>query len=131
VVAPVYDPQFRANSHQGRPGDSVALTGSGFAPGEQVSVALRPGVTAVATSVAGQDGSLNLEFTIPEAIKPGRYTIVVTGETSASPTETKFKIQEPKKPSKGKGHNSGPTKPGKGKDKPGQPAPTVTPTRRS
>jgi hypothetical protein len=121
VVAPVYDPQFRANSHQGRPGDSVALAGSGFAPGEQISVALRPGVTAVATSVAGQDGSLNLEFTIPEAIKPGRYTIVVTGETSASPTETKFKIQEPKKRRRARATTPARRNPGRETTSPGSP----------
>ncbi len=136
IVNPVYDPQFRVNSHQGRPGDTVTVTGAGFAPGEQLDVTMNPGSVSVGNPVVNNDGSINFEFVVPAAIRSGKYSITVVGDVSASPTEVKFKVQEPKKPKKGKGHNSGPTAPekdkGKGTKKPSAPgpAPTVSPTRK-
>ncbi|MDR3201553.1 MAG: glycoside hydrolase family 92 protein, partial [Bifidobacteriaceae bacterium] len=56
VVNPVYNPVISVGAGEVKAGGSVAVAGSGFEPGETVSVALTPGAGAPATVAAGATG---------------------------------------------------------------------------
>ena len=64
------------------PGGIVTLTGSGFAPGESVSLTFG-GQTAPFTTVqADGTGSLDASVTIPASMLPGTYTVTAMGAVS-------------------------------------------------
>ncbi|HET6315184.1 MAG TPA: hypothetical protein VFG86_01915, partial [Chloroflexota bacterium] len=63
---------------QAMPGDDVEINGTGFQPGEQVTVHFNGPV--VGTVTADTSGEVTLPFTIPLA--PGTYTATATGATS-------------------------------------------------
>ena len=62
---------------------SIALTGSGFSPGETVSLALNDPV-ALGTATASATGGFTDTVTIPATTAAGSYSIVATGDTSGT-----------------------------------------------
>ncbi|WP_022871908.1 alkaline phosphatase [Nesterenkonia alba] len=94
------------------PGDTVEVTGSGFAADEQVRIELNP---ELGTTEADDDGEIATEVTIPEDTEEGPHELTATGEdsgatgsaeitvtagegdgtTSPSPTEDATETEEP------------------------------------
>lgn len=63
-------------------GQKLTVTGSGFAPGEEVAVWLQSTPVLLATGVAGADGRVALDVTIPAATAPGAHTVTLVGVES-------------------------------------------------
>jgi hypothetical protein len=60
------------------PGGSIRVDGSGFTPGETVTIYLtRPGGTILASAISvGADGTFTATFTVPTPIAQGTYRII-------------------------------------------------------
>lgn len=63
-------------------GEKLTVTGAGFAPGEEVAVWLQSTPVLLATGVAGADGRVSLDVTIPAATAVGAHTITLVGVES-------------------------------------------------
>jgi len=63
-------------------GDSVTVQGSGFQPGELVTVQLHGSDRVLATATAGPDGTVRTEVRIPDGTEPGAATVHLTGTQS-------------------------------------------------
>ncbi len=61
-------------------GNSVTVSGSGFAADSQVVIAIVPPGTVLATAMTNLAGSLDQTVTIPPSTPPGRYTLTATGK---------------------------------------------------
>ncbi|MGO2521043.1 MAG: GH92 family glycosyl hydrolase, partial [Microbacterium sp.] len=77
---PPYAPEITLGENAAAPGDTVAVTGTGFAPGE--SVALRFGSEDAVTVEADADGNVAGEVTVPEDAVDGEYPITALGKES-------------------------------------------------
>ena len=67
---------------QAAPGASVTVTGTGFRPGETVTLSFN-GPT-VGTETADTNGKVVFTFTVPATLGPGQYGVTATGQTSNS-----------------------------------------------
>jgi hypothetical protein len=65
-----------------QPCASTFVTGTGFKPGESITVTL--GSEIVGKTKAGANGSFSLTVTIPAGTRPGTYKLVSTGATGFS-----------------------------------------------
>ena len=75
-----------------QPGHSVTLTGSGFAPGEQVLLYLNAASgTPALTATASSGGGLSLSFVVPFGLK-GSQTLTAVGEESRAAVDSGFDI---------------------------------------
>jgi hypothetical protein len=68
-------------------GSSVAVSGSGFLPGEPVDVSLHSDPVHLATVTADADGNVATTVVIPLTTPPGAHHIVLTGLTSGATAE--------------------------------------------
>ena len=80
----VYTPAITAKSSV-QPGSTIAVKGSGFAPGETVEVSLQTPSPVTVSVTATQAGVIHATLKTSKGTKPGRYAIVATGATSAMP----------------------------------------------
>ncbi|MEX5719319.1 hypothetical protein [Geodermatophilus maliterrae] len=71
-----------ASAHQVPAGGEVVVTGTGFAPGEEVTVRDDDG-TVLATVPAGPDGTVEITVRVPGGADAGATTVELTGSTSA------------------------------------------------
>ncbi|WP_336645846.1 ExeM/NucH family extracellular endonuclease [Microbacterium sp. USHLN186] len=72
-------------------GSKLAVRGTGFEPGETVTVELQPkkGTSiALGTVVVGDDGSFAASLTVPKATQPGKYTLAVSQADGDAATAT-------------------------------------------
>ncbi|CAH0233842.1 hypothetical protein SRABI76_02825 [Microbacterium oxydans] len=76
---PAYDPRIAA-PEQARPGDTVEITGTGFAPGERVSIRIDDEEPTVVT--ADDDGAIRGDITVPENAVDGDHPVVALGDVS-------------------------------------------------
>lgn len=60
-------------------GGSVTVSGSGFAPGGELTIELHSDPVRLGTAVAGDDGSFRATVTIPSGTQAGAHAIVVLG----------------------------------------------------
>ena len=67
---------------QAAPGASITVTGTGFKPGETVTLSFN-GPT-VGTETADTNGKVTFTFTVPATLAPGQYGVTATGQTSGS-----------------------------------------------
>jgi len=75
-----------------QPGHSVTLSGSGFAPDEQVLVYLNAvSGTPALTATANSGGGLSLSFVVPFGLK-GNQTLIAIGEESRAAVDSGFDI---------------------------------------
>jgi hypothetical protein len=75
-----------------QPGHSVTLSGSGFAPGEQVLLYLNAASgTPALTATANSGGGLSLSFVVPFGLK-GNQTLIAIGEESRAAVNSGFDI---------------------------------------
>ncbi|HEY2042541.1 MAG TPA: Ig-like domain-containing protein [Jatrophihabitans sp.] len=61
------------------PGDAVALAGSGFQPGETVSVVLRSTPVTLTSVTAGPSGNATASVTLPTTLSAGSHTLTLHG----------------------------------------------------
>jgi len=76
------------STNQAAPGTQIMLLGSGFTPGENVTIKFN-GPT-VGTAVADTQGEVSVPFTIPQ-LAPGSYVATAMGDTSHSEVNESFK----------------------------------------
>ena len=75
-----------------QPGHSVTLTGSGFAPGEQVLFYLNTASgTPALTATASSGGGLSLSFVVPFGLK-GSQTLTAVGDQSRAAVDSGFDV---------------------------------------
>jgi len=78
----------------GKPKAKIAITGSGFKPGEAVEITLDLGegrliglgTTKVEVVVADKTGAFKVPSNIPAIAKPGKYTITIEGNKGSETT---------------------------------------------
>jgi hypothetical protein len=75
-----------------QPGHPVTLTGSGFAPGEQVLIYLNAASgTPALTATASPGGGLSLSFVVPFGLK-GSQTLTAIGDQSRAAVDSGFDV---------------------------------------
>jgi hexosaminidase len=98
IAPPTYTASVKAGAANVRAGASLKVTGSGFAPGEQVEITLRkagPGtVTAIGTLAADADGRITGEVRIPAGSAGGPHQLIATGTLSKASDGTAIKVRE-------------------------------------
>jgi len=73
-------------------GGTVALSGAGFLPGEQVDILLQGTHEVLATATAGPDGNVLVDVRIPEAATAGPATLDLVGADSALVTGVRLEV---------------------------------------
>lgn len=64
---------------QAFPGEEITLSAGGFEPGSPVDVELHSDPILLATTVAGEDGGIEVTLTLPTGIQPGEHALVAVG----------------------------------------------------
>ena len=83
AVAPSTGPgEARTSVRQVAPGGAVPLRGSGFQPGERVSIRLQPSGVVVGETTARSDGSVATTVRIPGAASIGITALALVGDNS-------------------------------------------------
>lgn len=77
-------PRLTLSSRLVERGASLTVTGTGFVPGEELSVQLHSTPVELARVVAGADGALRAQVRIPSDAALGAHEIVVTGPQSTA-----------------------------------------------
>ncbi|WSS22830.1 hypothetical protein OG519_26535 [Streptomyces sp. NBC_01190] len=80
VARPAAHPSVTASvvsDGQGR--SSVAVAGTGFTPGERVTVRLGTGPAAFATVTVSSSRAVQATVEVPRGTRPGRYAVTATG----------------------------------------------------
>lgn len=97
VVVRADDADLRLRPDEGHVGDTVTARGRGFAWGEAGDIvwldADNPGGFALVDFVAGDDGSFEVTFAVPD-VAPGEYEVAAVGE-STEPTTDRFEVEAP------------------------------------
>ena len=73
-------------------GGSLIVTGSGFQPGETVTLVLNSTPVTLGTTPANSQGAFSTTVIIPADTTPGNHTIVATGNTSGSTASTSIVV---------------------------------------
>ena len=73
-------------------GGSLIVTGSGFQPGETVTLVLHSTPVTLGTTPADSQGAFSTSVIIPADTTPGNHTIVGTGNTSGSTATTSIVV---------------------------------------
>lgn len=85
-ATPQYSPTLAVSgSSTVKPGDSVTVKGSGFAPDEKVTITLDTTPSVKQDVTADGKGDLEASITVPSAAAPGDHTITAVGATSDVP----------------------------------------------
>jgi len=71
---------------------SLIVTGSGFKPGETVTLVLHSTPVTLGTTTADSQGSFSTTVTIPADTTPSNHTIIATGNTSGSTSSTSIVV---------------------------------------
>ncbi|QWW19059.1 family 20 glycosylhydrolase [Schaalia sp. 19OD2882] len=117
--APPAKPTLSLDKDTVRPGDTVVLTGTGFAPKAKLTVDLHSDPVRLAEPVADADGKFTATLTIPTSTKPGAHTLVVTDRAAQVSAEAKLTLTQ------APGASPDPKQPG---GKPGASTPGTKPT---
>jgi hypothetical protein len=79
-------------------GGTVTLHGSGFLPGERVTIRLHGGGAVLGTAVAGPDGTVQVEIQIPSSTAAGTARIDLVGNSSAAIADVELQVAAEKSP---------------------------------
>jgi hypothetical protein len=82
------------SSYSGSPGSDVTVSGSGFMPGEIVTMNFGP---TIATATADSNGDVSMTFTVP-SLASGDIGVVATGGTSGVSASTAYFVEPPNAP---------------------------------
>ncbi|SNS59892.1 alpha-1,2-mannosidase, putative [Micrococcales bacterium KH10] len=90
----VYDPTLVGPDGDVQPGETVSITGSGFAPDEVVTFTWQgtPALTADWTATANAAGEVATTVTIPASAADGDYVLVAEGAESAVPAQVTISV---------------------------------------
>ncbi|WP_327292939.1 GH92 family glycosyl hydrolase [Streptomyces sp. NBC_01198] len=69
----------------GKDGSSVRVSGTGFTPGERVTVKVGTDPAVVVTVTASSGGAVHATADLPRRTRPGRYSVTATGASSRTP----------------------------------------------
>ncbi|MGO1318048.1 MAG: GH92 family glycosyl hydrolase, partial [Cellulomonadaceae bacterium] len=89
--APVYAPEITLGAEVVRPGGTVTVSGTGFAPGEAVTVTL--GTNDPVTVEASEEGAVSAELTVPADAADGEYPVVALGAVSQVEAGTSVRVE--------------------------------------
>ncbi|MFC6356328.1 GH92 family glycosyl hydrolase [Luethyella okanaganae] len=89
---PVLDPELVVAKNSAAQGESVDLTGRGFAAGESVVTTLHSDPVQLATAVADEAGGFRLTVTVPTDVQPGKHTIVAQGSASGLSASASLRV---------------------------------------
>lgn len=96
AAAPVYTTAITADpADEVLAGATVAVSGTGFKPGESVDVVLQTSPEVRQTVTAGSDGAISASLTVPSDAQPAIYAIVATGAESAMPATATIQVVPP------------------------------------
>lgn len=76
-------------------GTSLAFTGQGFAPGEQVVATLDNGLVSVGPLTAGNQGEVAAVMPVPTDARGGTHLLTLTGAASGARAETEIAVTAP------------------------------------
>jgi hypothetical protein len=79
-------------------GGTVTLHGSGFLPGERVTIRLRGGGAVLGTTVAGPDGTVQAEIQIPRGTATGTARVDLVGDSSAAVADMELQVAAEQSP---------------------------------
>ena len=79
-------PTLQTDHAQVQRGDSVELTGAGFAPGSVVTLTFHSAPALLGTAVVALNGTFTKVVTIPDGAAPGEHHFVATGRTTSGVT---------------------------------------------
>jgi len=88
---PVYDPQITVDEGTVEPGDTVHVSGTGFAPGESVSIRIDDEEPVVVT--AEDDGTVSAEITVPADAVDGVHPVVALGGESNVEARAEVRVE--------------------------------------
>ncbi|XBH20901.1 GH92 family glycosyl hydrolase [Jonesiaceae bacterium BS-20] len=88
---PTYDPSVSIDAKVAQPGDSVTVTGTGYAPGESIEVTL--GSSAPVTVVATAYGSFTAQVTVPADATSGDHPVVAVGQKSQASAQATLRVE--------------------------------------
>lgn len=78
----VGSPTIQADQHKVERGDSVQLTGAGFAPGSIVIITFHSTPTSLGSALVGLNGTFSKVVTIPAGAAAGQHHFVASGTTT-------------------------------------------------
>jgi len=81
IAAGLAPPGIEVNKDVLRPGDSLYVTGAGFAPGSSVDITIESTPVLLGTVTADPSGTVASTVQIPSTIAAGVHTIKLTGQT--------------------------------------------------
>jgi predicted alpha-1,2-mannosidase len=87
---PVYTPEIQAPA-TAKPGDTVTITGTGFAPEENVSI--RIGGEQPVVVEADELGAIDGEVTVPASAVDGDYPVIALGEVSKVEARATLRVE--------------------------------------
>ena len=98
AVAADYETTVEASDAVVVAGQSLTVTGTGYKPGETVTVTLKKGsTTAVSgTATVAADRTFTATLAVPAATTDGTYTVTATGAASATPATVDVTVQQHK-----------------------------------
>jgi len=75
-----------------RAGDDLTVTGTGFIPGEAVSVTLYSTPVEIGSVTADAAGQMSFTFTVPSDIEPGDHRVELVGQRSGARASATFVV---------------------------------------
>lgn len=101
--AATYAPQIAVDPALAAPGETVRVTGTGFAPDEDVAVTLgEPAASAASvahTSVAADgEGAVDARLTVPEDAIEGTYSVTALGDVSQTEARAEVRVEAAAQP---------------------------------
>ncbi|MFK4851993.1 GH92 family glycosyl hydrolase [Microbacterium sp. ZW T6_19] len=91
---PVYDPKITVEPGTVEPGDTVHVSGTGFAPGENVSVRIDDEEPVVAKAL--DDGTVSADVTVPADAVDGVHPVIALGDESNIEARADVQVETPK-----------------------------------
>ncbi|MBO9625798.1 MAG: GH92 family glycosyl hydrolase [Microbacterium sp.] len=91
---PVYDPKISVGAGTVKPGDTVRVTGTGFAPGESVAIRIDD-ETPVVVKASG-DGNVSADVTVPATAVDGAHPVIALGDQSKVEARAEAQVKTPK-----------------------------------
>ncbi|NHI16198.1 choice-of-anchor G family protein [Microbacterium excoecariae] len=93
AAAAVYDTAITLDPTSVEQGGSTLVTGSGFAPGETVTITV-DGETVATDVVVADDGTFEFTYDVPADTEPGDVVVEATGDVSLTPAEATLTIEQ-------------------------------------
>ena len=91
-AAPIGDVRVGLTSDSVDAGTSVAFTGQGFTPGEQVVATLDNGLVSVGPLLAGASGEVAGVMPVPRDVRGGTHLVTLTGAASEREAQAELRI---------------------------------------